>query len=255
MEKNLVSIIIPAYNAEKYIKGTLDSVLAQTYTNFEAIVVNDCSKDNTEKIIDEYVAKDSRIKKYNNPKNSGVSYTRNFAISVANGEWIAFVDSDDMWEPTKLEKQINFANTTEGADFIYTGSSFIDEDGNPYNHVMNVPEKVTYKELLKQNIISCSSVLIKKECLEGVKMPSDKMHEDFATWLTILKNKDCAYGINEPLLIYRISRNSKSGNKKKAAKMTYEVYKYAGLNIFQRAYYMFNYVYRSLKKYNNIKSK
>lgn len=170
------------------------------------------------------------------------------------GEWIAFVDSDDMWEKHKIEKQLYFANK-EKADLIYTASAFIDEDGNPYSHIMNVPETVSYRELLKQNIISCSSVLIKKEHMQGLKVPSDKIHEDFATWLMILRDRNInTYGINEPLLIYRISKNSKSGNKKKAVLMTYGVYKYVGLNIFQRLYYLSHYILRSLKKYRRIKS-
>lgn len=252
MKEELISVVIPAFNAEKYIKDTLESVINQTYKNIEVIVVNDCSKDDTEKILEEYSSKDVRIRKYLNEKNSGVSFTRNFGISVAKGDWIAFVDSDDIWEKDKLEKQIKYAIKND-AGLVFTGSKFIDEEGKKYNHILEVPEKVTYKELLKQNIISCSSVLVKKKYFETIKMPSDKMHEDFATWLEILKIEENAYGINEPLLIYRISRNSKSGNKKKAAKMTYEVYKYVGLNLMQRIYYMGIYIYRSLKKYSKIK--
>ena len=136
---------------------------------------------------------------------------------------------------------------------VYTGSSFIDENENPYSYVRQVPETVSYKKLLNQNVISCSSVLAKKEVLSSVKMEHDKMHEDFLVWLKILRNFNvCAYGINEPLLVYRISKGSKSGNKIKAAKMTYMVYKHMELNIFQRGYYMVQYTIRSLIKYRNI---
>jgi len=256
MYKPLISVIMPAYNAEKYIAKSIESVLEQTYVNFELIIVNDASTDNTDAIIDKYCKKDSRITKYLNSKNSGVAYTRNFGIEKANGEWITFLDSDDLWREDKLQKQIDLLikNKMEPI-LVYTGSSFIDENDNQYKYVMEVPKQIEYKQLLKQNIISCSSVLVKKEAFNNIKMEHDNMHEDFLLWLNILKKyKINAFGVNEPLLTYRISKNSKSGNKIKAAKMTYMVYKHIGLNLIQRMYYMFHYITRSLMKYKNIKN-
>lgn len=252
----LISVIMPAYNAEKYIEQSIQSVLNQDYTNLELIIINDCSKDKTIKIIENYAKKDDRIKYYTNKENSGVAYTRNFGIEKANGEWIAFLDSDDIWKKEKLQKQIDIINKEKiEPTLIYTGSSFIDENNQAYNFSIQVPEKVTYKELLKQNVISCSSTLIKKQILTNVKMEHDNIHEDFLLWLKILKQYNTyAYGVNMPLLVYRISRNSKSGNKIKSAKMTYMVYKYMGLNFAQRIYYMFQYTIRSIIKYKNIKS-
>ncbi len=254
MEDPLISIVMPAYNAEKYIDKSIESVLNQTYRNIELIIINDCSKDKTEEIIEKYCKQDIRVRKYTNQINSGVSFSRNFGVEQANGEWIAFLDSDDIWKEEKLQKQIDLLNRENMEPLlIYTGSSFIDENENPYSYIRQVPQTVCYKRLLNQNVISCSSVLAKKEILSSVKMEYDKMHEDFLVWLKILKNFNvCAYGINEPLLIYRISKNSKSGNKIKAAKMTYMVYKHIGLNVFQRVYYMIQYTVRSLIKYKNI---
>ena len=216
-DKMLVSIIMPAYNSEKFIRQAVDSILGQTFTNYELIVVEDCSTDKTLDILNEYSSENSRITLIRNEKNSGVSYSRNRAISIATGEYIAFLDSDDMWDNQKLEKQVNYVKSNPNADFVFTGSAFIDENDKPLNHILHVPDKISFNDLLKQNIISCSSVFIKRSIIQDIKMPNDKMHEDFATWLTILKNQKYAYGIDEPLLIYRLSSNSKSSNKIKAA--------------------------------------
>lgn len=253
MSKNnaLVSIIMPAYNCEKYIVEAMDSVLAQTYRNWELLVLDDGSKDNTLRIIEEFSQKDSRIKAISNEKNMGVSATRNRGIELAAGEWIAFLDSDDMWELEKLEKQFE-AVKTKAAEFIFTGSSYINEDGDHFKGIFEIPEKVTYKKLRNQNVISCSSVLVKKKYFENIKMEKDEMHEDYAVWLRILKLGVTAYGINEPLLIYRISRKSKSGNKMKTIKMTYKVFRYIGINPLESSYFMAKHVIASIGKYKRI---
>lgn len=251
----LVSIIMPAYNAEKTIKESINSVLSQTYENFELIVVNDCSRDNTEEIIKEFESCDSRVHYYKNEANSGVSYTRNRGVKLAKGDFIAFLDSDDMWTETKLWEQVEFVKNNPQAKLVFTGSGFIDNDGVLQEYVMEVPEKISFRKLLKQNLISCSSVMVESSYIKNVSMPDDKMHEDYATWLTILKKEKYAYGINKPLLIYRVSANSKSSNKIKAAKMTWLVYRYIGLDVFSSIYYMTFYAIKSLKKYSKIYGK
>lgn len=253
MEQPLVSVVMPVYNAEKYLSQSINSVLEQSYMNFELIIINDNSTDNSIEIIKKYLEIDKRIRFFSNDKNYGVAYTRNKGVEYSKGNWIAFIDSDDVWKKDKLEKQVNLLNNLKFEPIlIYTGSSFIDENNNPYSYIMNVPKTITFNELLKQNIISCSSILAKKDVLSNIKMEHDNMHEDFLTWLKILKNyKTCAYGINEPLLIYRVSNNSKSGNKIKSAKMTYMVYKNLKLPLIKRIYCMFCYTIRSLKKYKN----
>ena len=249
-----VSIIMPAYNCEKYVADSINSVLEQTYKNYELIIIDDGSQDKTVEIIKYYSLKDSRIKIYLNENNQGVSYSRNRGISEAMGEWISFLDSDDLWKKTKLENQIMFA-LDKKVNFLFSGSSFINEKNQPYVGTLEVPLKVTYEQLLKQNIISCSSVLIKKLYLEKYKMERDDTHEDFGLWLRILKNETNAYGINEPLLIYRISSKSKSSNKIKSVKMTYKTYRYVGLNFISSIYYLFFYAINGLSKYKNIKRK
>ena len=254
MSKNeaLVSIVMPAYNCEKYVVEAINSILAQTYRNWELLVLDDGSKDNTLRIIEEFSQKDSRIKALPNGKNMGVSATRNRGIELASGDWIAFLDSDDMWEPFKLEKQFQVVEK-KSAEFLFTGASYINEEGEPFKGIFEVPEKVTYKKLRNQNVISCSSVLVKKKYFENIKMEKDEMHEDYAVWLRILKLGVTAYGVNEPLLIYRISRNSKSGNKMKTVKMTYKVFRFIGINPIGSAYYMANHVLGAARKYRNIK--
>ena len=253
MSKNedLISIIMPAYNCEKYIGEAIDSVLAQSYRNWELILIDDGSVDNTYSIVKEYLQNDIRVSLLSNEKNIGVSAARNRGIEYAKGEWIAFLDSDDIWAPYKLEKQLAAAQENNG-EFIFTGSAFINEKGQPYKGIFEVPEKVSYKELRKQNVISCSSVLIKKKFFINIKMEGDDMHEDYAVWLRILKTGITAYGVNEPLLIYRIHRNSKSWNKIKTVRMTYKVYRFIGLNPVSSAHFMAINLIRGIKKYKRI---
>lgn len=252
MADELISIIMAAYNAERTIESAIRSVLVQTYTNWELVVVNDCSSDSTSEIVASLATSDSRIHLLNNEYNSGVSITRKRGMEYANGFWIAVLDSDDIWTSDKLEKQIGLAHRTE-AELIFTGSAFIDNDGHPIDWQLHVPERLSYKELLKQNLVSNSSVLVKKELYQQFYAIGDEMHEDFAIWLGITKTGRDAYGIDEPLLIYRLANSSKSSNKFKAAKMNWNTYRYIGLNIIQSAYYMCWYIAKGLMKYSNLK--
>lgn len=251
----MVSIIMPAYNSARYISDSIASVQAQTWTNWELIIIDDCSTDQTAEIISSFAMSDSRIKQLTNKVNSGVAQSRNTGIANALGHWIAFLDSDDCWTPDKLARQIAFAHK-QAAEFTFTGSAFMDENSSPLSHYLSVPQKVSYTELLKQNIVSCSSVLIKRNLLLPYPMASDDMHEDFAVWLQILRDtKICAYGLDQPLLIYRISASSKSGNKIKAACMTFRVYRFIGLKLPAALYYWGWYTVKSLFKYRKLRGK
>lgn len=250
---SLISVIMPAYNSSKYVKEAIKSVLEQTYKNIELIIIDDASSDETVSIVRKMKLIDNRITLYVNKQNEGVSYSRNRGIKKASGEWVAFLDSDDFWHKEKLEIQLKYAEE-KNLNFIFTGVSYIDEKGNGLKSTFQVPKKVSYGQLLKQNVIACSSVLIKKVYMEKYKMENDKTHEDFGSWLRILKEETYAYGINKPLLIYRISANSKSGNKIKSVLMTYKTYIYIGLNPFLSIYYLTWYIFNGIKKYENIKS-
>ncbi len=249
MEFGLISVIMAAYNAEKTIAQAIESVLSQTYSNIELIVVNDCSQDHTTEVIRSFI--DPRVRLIENKLNMGVSLTRHAGILAAKGEWIAILDSDDMWTADKLEKQIRMQERTK-AELLYTGSAFINEDGSHINWTLHVPETLEYRDLLKQNLLSNSSSLVKKELFLQNETMNDGLHEDFACWLKVLKNGRKAYGIDEPLLIYRLSASSKSGNKLHAARMNWNTYRAVGLNIFSAFYYMALYTINGLRKYRHL---
>lgn len=251
--KPIVSVIMPAYNSEKFIASAIDSVLAQTFRDFELIIIDDGSTDATKSIIESFVETERRIVFLQNKKNSGVSFTRNFGISQARGEWIAFLDSDDMWRNDKLEKQINLIRSCPDALLTYTASSFVDFSGRPYSFILDAESELTYNKILKRNLLSCSSVIVRKDIISHIKMAGDKMHEDYAAWMLILREIRCAYGINEPLLIYRLSAHSKSGKRFRSAMMNYNSYRYVGYNVVQSILLMLRYSVHSIKKHLLIK--
>lgn len=245
-----ISIITPAYNCEKYLEQSVDSVLSQTWQDWELLIIDDCSKDNTYALMQKLAKKDERIRIIQNPQNSGAAATRNNGVRQASGEWIAFIDSDDLWEPDKLEKQMALLTKNPEAALVFTGSAFIDAQGNRIAHILHVPEKINRKKLLGQNVISCSSVLIRKELMKEFPMPEeDGIHEDFATWLAILNKIPYAYGVDEPLLIYRRSATSKSGQKSKSAQMNWRTYIRAGIPLGARVIAMMKYTVNGLEKY------
>ena len=247
--KAYVSIIMAAFNAERTIGLAIDSVVHQSFENWELIIIDDGSNDSTVAIVNS--KRDSRIRLIKNERNLGVSKSRKVGLDIAEGEWIAILDSDDAWRSDKLEKQLNLQKAT-CAEVVFTGSAFMDNDGNPLSWTLSVPEKLTYRELLKQNLISNSSVLVKKSLYKQNYVIGDELHEDFAIWLNITKEGKIAYGINEPLLIYRLTKSSKSSNKLKAAVMNWKTYRYVGLNPFSAFYYMCWYIIKSIKKYKNL---
>lgn len=250
--ETMVSIIMAAYNAERTIHTAIESVISQTYINWELLVVDDCSVDNTLEIVQRYAKNEERIRVIHNDRNSGVSQSRKNALCYAAGDWIAVLDSDDMWVPEKLEKQMAVAKS-KNAVLIYTGSNFIREDGSRIAWQLHVPERVTFKELLKQNVISNSSVMIRKCLYECYYVVGDHLHEDYAMWLRVLAGNVVACGIDEPLLIYRVAATSKSGNKIKSAKMQYATYRYIGLSLPECMGYMFCYALKGFLKYRHLR--
>ena len=245
-----ISIIMAAYNAERTIQRAIQSVLMQTYQDFELLVVNDCSTDRTAEIVQTF--SDERIRLIQNEQNMGVSYTRKHGLEEALGEWIAVLDSDDAWTSDKLEKQMQLQKA-KNAELIFTGSSFMNSNGDALDWTLHVPKTIHYKRLLKQNLISNSSVLVRKILYAQYYTVGDQMHEDFAIWLKILQSGIMAYGIDEPLLIYRLTEHSKSSNKLKAAQMNWNTYRAVGLNVLSALYYECWYIIRGLLKYSHLK--
>lgn len=223
-EKDLVSIIIPVHNAERFLKDTINSIKNQTYENWEAIFVDDCSTDNSVDIIKEF-SEDKRIKLITLEQNEGAAITRNTGIDIASGRYVAFLDSDDLWNKEKLEKQIKFMKENN-YEFSFTGYEFADENGSGTGKIVKVPQKITYIEALKNTTIFTSTVMfdITKLDKELIKMPKVKS-EDTATWWKILKNNNIAYGLNENLTYYRRSENTLSSNKFEAIKRIWYLYR------------------------------
>lgn len=250
----LISIIMPAYNAQSTIGDSINSVLAQTYTNWELIIVNDCSTDKTASIIKDFAATDHRIHLHTNKQNIGCAATRNAAMSKARGQWLAFLDSDDIWRADKLEKQLQFSEETK-ALIIYTATSYINKHGKISNYVLPAEREFSYKSLLRRNIMSCSSVMVRADVM--VPFPYSKkgdMHEDYAAWLQILRKVGHAYGLNQPLLQYRLTDSSKSGKRLNSAKMAYRAYRTAGYSAFSAILLTLRYAFHSISKRSHIKA-
>lgn len=226
MENGLVSIIVPVYNAEKFIRETIQTVLNQTYKNWELLLVNDCSADSSKNIIEEYEKKDKRIHLIELEQNSGAAIARNTGIENSKGRYIAFLDADDLWDNQKLEKQLKFIKEHD-YEFTYTSYEFSDENGNKNGKIVEVPGNINYKQALKNTTIFTSTVIfdVKKLGKELIKMPNVKRGQDTATWWKVLKTGIVAHGLQESLSVYRRSNNTLSSNKIKALKRTWNLYR------------------------------
>lgn len=243
-----VTAIVPAYNAERYIEKAIISVLQQTI-ECKMIVVNDASTDKTKDIVKEYQKKYPHIITFvDNEKNEGVCAARNLAVQMADTEYVAYLDADDWWAEDKIELQLKRIKETQ-VHACFSGRELMNEDGSASNRVVNVPEHVDYKMLLRGNAIPCSSVLIRRDIALKYPMVHDELHEDYIVWLSILKDGYEFVGINQPLLKSRLGENGKSRNKCKSAMMTYKVYRYMGIPIHKAIYYFIYYVYNGVCKY------
>ena len=221
MIDDLVSIIMPVHNGAATIGESIESVQAQTYEKWELIIIDDCSTDDTQKVIEGYP--DQRICYYCLPQNCGVAQARNRGISMASGRYIAFLDSDDLWMPEKLTHQIAFMRQNN-CGFTYTEyRQFVNTAAN-VNRLIKVNDSVDYQELLKGNDIGCLTVMLDRRVFPKVEMPLSR-HEDYITWLNLLKSGQKAYGLHEDLARYRKSDKSLSSNKWQSIKWTWDVYR------------------------------
>lgn len=241
-----VSVVMPCYNAAKTVKTAIDSVLSQGL-DLELIVVNDCSKDNTAQVLQEYAA-DPRVIIVENTEQLGAAGSRNRAVSMARGEYVAFLDSDDYWAEGKLIAQMDLLKKT-GCVLCCTGRELMQPDGQLTGRIIHVKEQVTYEELLKHNSINCSSVVIKREAIRAFPMEHEDSHEDYITWLKVLRIYGPAVGIDEPMLKYRLSATGKSGSKFKSARMTYKVYGYMGFGKIKSLRCFISYALHGVWKY------
>ena len=244
----LVSVIMPVYNAERYLEETLDSVLSQTYDEIEIICVDDMSSDGSRDILEKYRLKSEKVKPIYLTENAGVANARNVAIENANGRFIAFLDSDDIWLPEKITNQIKFMLENR-YEFTFTGYRFMDADSNLMKTVVRAKEELDYEKLLKHNAIACLTVVIDRNYVEKIVMPKTR-HEDYAAWLRILKEGHKAYGLNQLLALYRTRQNSLSGNKLKAATWTWNILRNEEkLGICKSLYCFTNYAFVNIFKH------
>lgn len=245
---NLISIITPNFNSEKFISQTINSAINQTYTNWEMIIVDDVSTDNSVAIITSFCKQDSRIKLHQLPKNSGAAIARNKAISLAKGNFIAFLDSDDLWLPKKLELQLDFMLNNNYA-LSYTSYEVIDENGILTNKTINCKEKLDYNRMLYSNEIGCLTAMYNKDVLGKIFMPNIRKRQDYGLWLKILKTEEYAFGLTKVLAQYRDRSKSMSDNKVEMLKWNWNLYKNVeNLSYFRATYYtMCNVVNKLLK--------
>ena len=245
-----ISIIMPLYNCEKFITESINSVISQTYKNWELIIVDDKSTDDSYAIVKKLSLNEPRIKLHQMQTNSGVAKVRNHALSLAAGEYIAFLDSDDVWLSDKLDKQLHFMMDKELA-FSFTAFSPINEDNTETKRVNHVPQKLTYKDLLKRTAIGCLTVMydVSKvgKCYFDTSLAK---HEDYQCWLEILKGIPYAGGLDESLAYYRVRESSLSSNKIVAASYVWKIiYKYQKIPFYKALYYFSHYAIKAFTKH------
>lgn len=247
----LVSVIMPAYNAEKYIGEAIASVRAQTYENWNLLILDDGSADRTAEIAQGYAQLDARIRVLRNPQNMGVARTRNRGFDLAQGEWIALLDSDDRWRAQKLEKQLALA-VRSGAELLYTSYALFTDAEREMN-VYHVPPMTDYRRMLGENVIGCSTVLLHRSLLERFRFREDVFHEDYALWLAILRGGGSAAGCTEVLADWRISEQSRSFDKRAAAVNRWRIYRdVERLSLLQSACAFFAYALHGVHKHGRI---
>lgn len=241
----LVSIVMPAYNKESVLAESIGSVLGQTFSNWELLVIDDASEDGTLQVARKMSAQDERIRVVTMGRNQGVAHARNAGIGQARGQFLSFLDADDLWLPTKLEVQVEFMRR-RGSSFTF--ASYCRFDGLGFvSGPVRIPEHVGYESLLKGNAIGCLTVMIDRHQIGQVVMPNVG-HEDYVAWLQILKQGHTAVGIQQDLARYRISSASISGDKRRSAIWTWNIYrKTEGLSLLHSLWCFVHYIIRSLR--------
>ena len=247
-DHGLVSVIMPNYNSAGFIKATVDSVVAQTYTNWELIIVDDCSTDHSPDMIRQL--ENDRIRFVESTSNGGAAAARNKAIELARGRWIAFLDSDDLWDENKLSNHLGFM-VEKQVDFSFTHYTVLNDKDEEIAVFSPKKDAYGYRDILKHCSVGCSTVIYDSESLGKVYMPTEATkREDFACWLEILRTGKNAVCFHESLTKYRLHSNSVSSNKVKMIKYQWKVYrKVEKLSLFQTVYYMLHWAVLGFLKY------
>lgn len=249
-ENNLVSIITPVYNCEKLLSKTIECVINQTYKNWELILVDDCTPDNSAEVIKKYIKKDKRIRYFKLDKNSGAAIARNKGLKESLGRFIAYLDADDLWKNDKLEKQVRFMLNNKYA-FTCTDYEKIDEEGKSLNKIIKIPKKINYNQYLRNTIIQTVGVMVDTNITgkDVLVMPNIRRRQDAATWCQLLKAGYDCYELPETLSYYRVVSNSLSSNKFKAVKGTWMLYrKIEKLSLVKSCYCFIGYAFNAVKK-------
>ena len=245
---DLVSIITPSYNSARFIGESVNSVLEQTYTNWELLIVDDASKDNSRELINNFTEKDNRISSFFLDKNLGVAAARNIAIEKSKGRYIAFLDSDDIWKKEKLSEQITFMKAHD-IGFSFSSYQPISEDGSQIFRRIKVPKKINYNAFLKNTIIGCLTVVLDKNKITELKMPNLRTSQDMALWLLIMRNGHQAYGIQKSLAYYRVVKTSNTSNKLKVIQGVWKIYRdQERLGYLRSSWCFLNYAFNAVKK-------
>jgi teichuronic acid biosynthesis glycosyltransferase TuaG len=247
-----VSVIIPAYNASKFIKETVNSARNQTLNDIEIIIIDDCSTDNTFELMKEMALEDSRIKIFKGEQNMGVAKVRNKGFELATGKYAALLDADDLWLPEKLERQVKIAKEAN-ADLVYCSYAMVDENGNKKCNDFIVPETTDFEYTLIKSVISCSTALMTDKLYKKYSFPTNMYHEDYALWLDILKDGNKAVGDTAVTAKYRLLQNSRSAGKFKCAVQRWKIYReYLHLPFFKSVSSLFKYATAGFKKYKKL---
>ena len=245
----MISIITPAFNTEMYIGETIRSIQAQTFKDWELIIVDDCSTDNTIDVVSSFAEFDDRIRLIKAISNGGVAKARNLGLENAKGEYIAFLDSDDLWKPTKLEKQLVFMQKNNYILTYTDFQQFHSVDG-ALGKVIYCPDKMTANDILKNTTIGCLTVMVDKKQAGEFRMPNLKHTEDNCTWYHILEKGYTAYRYPEVLSLYRVGNLSLTRNKSKSAKQQWETYRdYFQFNVIKSVYYYLWYATNAILRY------
>lgn len=245
--KGLVSVIIPTFNVEKYVASTINCAVNQTFKDVEIIVVDDCSSDRTVDIVKEMMKEHGNIKLFVQPRNMGAAEARNRGLTEAVGEYVAFLDSDDLWENNKIELQMeDMARHSIG--FSYTTYDLVDGEGKRMKGPIKIKRKTTYKHLMTRTIISTPTVMINRTIVGDLKMPLRRTGQDYAFWLLLLRSCN-AYGINQTLVHVRKRKGSLSKNKFRSIRDVWEVQTLnEGINKFSAFRHVIGYCLYTLKK-------
>ncbi len=243
-----VSIITPLYNGARFIAETILSVIGQTYTDWEMIIVDDCSIDHPENIISPYAENDQRIKWVRLDRNSGAAAARNVALGRATGRFIAFLDGDDTWKPEKLQRQISLMDKL-GWAFSFCSYEIMDPTGKKTGKIIHAPSITDYRHYLRDTVIGCLTVIIDREKTGTFEMPLIRSSHDMALWLELMKRGFTAHGIDEVMASYRLVSSSNTANKFRAAADVWQVYrKIEQLSFLCSIYNFAGYIYHALMK-------